>query len=333
MKLKIFLSALFLSIAFILSAINLPSENVVKHSTADSVMTNGIHTQLAIKADNTKLVDTLSQIRLNTEVTANNTEKGGYDFWITVLLSALAFITSLITLCYTYRTYKSQIQTQENTIPRANKKIQRYLLNDLILSLFEGHIRLTALWYIMSETKYNYYPSEQILRKSKVSSDIIFTYLFYKDDKKSESKNNDDFNNYKVVQGFSEMLNDYNKSIDELDNCLKNKKTPTELIYREFNNILNRNDCIAKTWGKVMTILYNYNDEVKSMIFEQLLATISTRNEVNEKASKGRKYYKSREVYSDYLIQYSDKTRLLDLMEELTESYKSEFENYLIERN
>lgn len=340
MNIKVLFATLLFSISFSLGANEASladsdsSQNKQEYTDAAADANKAIidlFTQFVKEVDEIQFSDSgkISQIRDNTRLTAENTQKGKGEKSLAFPISVMALLVALITLFYTYNTYKSQKQTEKNTIPKANKKIQRFLLNDLIIKLFDSHLRLTALWYLLNEKKYQFYPSEPILRKSKIPADIIFTYLFYEDDKK---ENNNDQSNYITVQGFSEMLKDYNISIDELETHLKDKDTPPELIYREFHYILDRNDTIAKTWGKIMTILFNYDDKVKSMVFELLLDTLSSDQERSEELSNDRKYYKPNEVYSDYLTRDSHKSQMLALMEERTSVFHAEFENYLIER-
>lgn len=241
--------------------------------------------------------------------------------WIGVSIALLSFAIACVALFISRNTLKSQRQTEKNTLPVVNRDIQQFLLNELIIKLFDGHIRLTALWYLLNEKKYNFYPSERILRQSKVPSETIFIDLFY------ENKYE-----YRIVQGFSDMVKDYNKSIEELEIHLKDSNTNSELLYREFFDLLDRNDAVATMWGKVMTLLFQYNDKMKSAIFEELLNGMTPEKEGYEQNPKDIHFYKPKEVYSDFLVQEMKREQMLAFMEERTSTFKKEFENYLIER-
>ena len=336
MKNRLLFIVALLTLSSSLSANEIAQSNSAQsQSKQEALATKQENSHLVVSgADNIQIADTgdLSQIRQNTEKTAVNTEKGRYERW-TIILSGMAFVTAFVTLIFAIRTYISQKKTQRNTIPKANKKIQRYLLDELIVRLFEGHMRLTALWYLLNEKEYQYYPSEQILRRTKLPSDTIFTYLFYTEDDEKEKNIDKNQIDYQTVQGFSEMLDDYNMSIEELAEHLKNKSTPQELLYIEFHDLLDTNDKIATMWGKVMTLLFMYNDKMKSTIFEVLLDKYATERSIEENDLTDSCFYKPDEVYPKYLIQEDSKKKLLTFMEKRTASFKKEFDFYLIERN
>lgn len=342
MKIKVLIAVSLLVLSFTLSADETPqsdSNNSQTNKAAAALTSNNpAYNKFASPPkDNpaqmsaTPVTNDISEIRNNTKETAKNTKKDWHDN-LGIVLSALAFITAGITLIFTVRTYKSQKKTQRNTIPKANKKIQRYLLNNLIIRLFDGHMQLTALWYLLNEKEYHYYPSEQILRKTKLPSDTIFTYLFYTEDDEKEKNIDKNQVDYRTVQGFSEKLDDYNMSIEELEMHLKEKNTPQELLYLEFFKLLEKNDEIATIWGKVMTILFMYNDEMKSAIFEVLIEEYAIDGVEDDNTLTNKGFYKPDEVYSEYLLQEDNKKKLLAYMEKRTASYKNEFEYYLIER-
>lgn len=57
---------------------------------------------------------TMNDIKINTQKTAQHTEKGSYEI-VTLVISLSAFITAGITLYYSVKTYRSQKQTELNT--------------------------------------------------------------------------------------------------------------------------------------------------------------------------------------------------------------------------
>lgn len=99
--------------------------------------------------------------------------------WIAVAVSFCSLLVAVLSFIIARQTLKSQRQTEKNTMPIINVGIQELLLNELILKLLDGHIRITALWYLLNEKKYVFYPSEHILEKIHIPIDTIHVDLFY----------------------------------------------------------------------------------------------------------------------------------------------------------
>ena len=238
-----------------------------------------------------------------------------YD-WIAVLIALLSLIIALSSFYVAFKTLKSQRQTEINTLPIINNDIQEFLLGDLITKLLDGHLRLTAMWYILNETNFKKYPSEHFLRLITIPQDNIYIELFY-----------DNYHRYRTIQGLIELINEYNSIVEVLEEHLKRKSIEADIIYIEYYNLLNCNDRIALVWRKVMTILYNYSNTKICSLFSEFIKDIQPKDDeiIN--------YYKDEEVYSNFFDNETEQKRMLVFMDRKTNNYKDEFSNFLIKRS
>jgi hypothetical protein len=238
--------------------------------------------------------------------------------WLAVTVALCSLFIAILSFIIAKKTLMSQRQTEQNTMPIITLKIQEQLLNDLILRLLDGHIRMTALWYLLNEKKYAQYASEYILAEVKIPQEIIHVDLFYKDQDR-----------YRAVQGLLDMVCNYNYRIEVLNSHLKDQTISSELLYNEFFNLIKLNDRIAETWDKIMTILYNYDIRMKSTIFESLLKEVN-KEELNEAKSR---YYKEDEIYTRFFADSTQKQYIISFMERKTQILIKEFSAFLIDKN
>lgn len=238
--------------------------------------------------------------------------------WLAVLIALLSFCIACLSLFYAIKTLKSQRQTEKNTLPIINLDIQRFQLCDLIRKLLDGHMRLTALWHMLNNHAFKVYPTERILRLIKIPQDIIHIELFY-----------NNYVYYRCMQGLIDMIDDYNTSIDILENHLKDSSVDGDFLYNEFFHITNKNDSLAESWDKIMTIVFGYNKEDKSSLFDEYIENIS--DDVVS-GHYDNVFYKSSEVYSDFLIGDVNKKKMLLFMETTTARLSEEFSNFILER-
>lgn len=237
--------------------------------------------------------------------------------WLAVLIALSSFCIACFSLHYAINTLKSQRQTEKNTLPIINHDIQKFQLCDLIRKLLDGHMRLTALWHMLNERAFKVYPSERILRLLKVPQDIIHIELFY-----------DNYIHYRCIQGLIDMIEDYNTSIDVLEIHLKDGSVDGDFLYNEFFHITNKNDSIAEAWSKIMTIIYRYNVEEKSYLFDEYIENYSDDVAEHQKIV----FYKPSEVYSSFLIGDINKKKMLLFMDKETVRLRNEFSNLVLER-
>ena len=95
------------------------------------------------------------------------------------------------------------------------------------------------------------------------------------------------------MQGLVDMIDDYNISIDILESHLKDSSIDSDFLYNEFFHVTNKNDSLAKAWGKIMTIVYGYNEGEKSCLFNEYIARPagSGSDLHREGAEKGRRQF------------------------------------------
>lgn len=236
--------------------------------------------------------------------------------WMAVLIALLSFGIACLSLNYAIKTLKSQRQTEINTLPVINIEIQEFLFKNLITRLFEGHLRTTAIWNLLSNKSYKYYISERFFNLIKIPEDIIHIELFYIN-----------YDQFRTVQGLIDLITDYNNSIDVISCHTKNPNISNEVLYLEIRNLLVCNDRIASHWKKVMNILWGYNTKEYSSIFLEYIEDVPDFEEELKLT-----YYKSEEVYSDFFELEKDKKRMLKYMDDRTKTLISTLEFNLIER-
>ena len=244
--------------------------------------------------------------------------------WFTAIVGFVSLIVAISAFIIAKRTYSvskmtlaSQKQTEQNTMPIINIEIQEFLLKEFIFKLLDGQIRISAIWYILHGKNYEYYPSEQILDKLKVSTESIHTELFY-------NRTED----YLFLQGLLNMTIEYNINISVLNNHLSNNAIDNNLLYQEFNNILKQNEKIAETWGKVMTCIYNYDPNMTTNVFTNLLNKINDNIEDYQCAL----FNDDDDKYLDLLNNDNDKKKLLYYMDTSSLKFIDEYEHFLIKK-
>ena len=237
--------------------------------------------------------------------------------WIAVSIAFFSLIVAFISIMIAMRTLKSQRQTEKNTMPIINMKIQEFLLNELFLKLFDGQLMITALWYLLNDKKYELYPSEQILEKIKMPVTHIHSELFYKN-----------YKSYRTIAGLVDMVNEYNIAITTLNNHLHDNAINKEILYREFSNLTHINDRIANILSKILSLLFNYDTSKISRIFVPFIDNIS-QNDVDNLELK---YYRQDDVYATFLQIPIDQNKLLFFMESRTAVFYNDFKLLLIKK-
>ena len=104
---------------------------------------------------------TMTAIRDNTLLTAEHTAKDNYDYFA-VAISVFAFIVSIITLAFTYLTYKSQKKTEANT-RTWDAKQERMNLRQIMQKLINDAIVLSRLATLKSSKHVFRIPQESVI--------------------------------------------------------------------------------------------------------------------------------------------------------------------------
>lgn len=237
--------------------------------------------------------------------------------WMTACVSIISLLVAICAFIIAKRTLSSQKQTEKNTMPIINMKIQEFLFGGLVLKLLDAHMKLAALWFLLNEKEFDYYPSEHILEKLKIDKSVIHTELFY-----------GNYDHYRDVEGFLDMLNSYNINIDVLNLHLKSSVISNEMLYNEFYSIIHENNRLADLWAVNMWSLFQYNKENFVDLFQPFLEQVNYR----EGDVLNLKYYDEDEIYLKFLNTDIQRKKLLLFMENRTIDHIKEFSIYLVDK-
>lgn len=194
--------------------------------------------------------------------------------------------------------------------------IQEFLLREIIIKVFDGYMRLTALKFILDDSNYTSYPSEEKLQDLKISTESIYVDLFYNNPM-----------NYRCVQGLLDMSQAYNRRIDVINSHLKDKNIPVDILKNSMERILIRNRMIANTWGMVMTIIYDYDTKKKRDILDEIInQSKDDFANIDMKSS----YYPKDNVYVNIYDDIEQKESLMTFMNILTTVLIEEFRHIMI---
>lgn len=199
-------------------------------------------------------------------------------------------------------------------MPIMNMKIQKFLLNEFLIKLFDGHLRLTALWYLLNDNNYKPYLSEHIMENIKLPLSYLHCELFY-----------GDINSYRLIEGLYDVTNDYNFLLGSLAKQIQNTSKRKFLIFSLFENVIHINDRIASIWLKIMPKLFNLTSVERSEVLGFFLKDIKP-EDIN---SLDKNYYSEKEIYTNMFDSISDKQKLIYFMQIKTNEYYKEFSKYL----
>lgn len=237
--------------------------------------------------------------------------------WITAGLTMLSLVVAVCAFIIARKTLKSQKQTEKNTMPVINMEIQEFLFSGLVLKLLDAHMKLAALWHLLNEKDFRFYPSEHILEKLKIDKKLIHAELFY-----------GNYDDYRVVEGFLDMLNSYNINIAILNEHLKNPIISNEMLYNEFYSLIHENNRLADKWAINMWSLFQYDKKNYISLLQPFLDQVT----FNEGDNLKLKYYDEDEIYIRFLNTNEQKKKLLLFMENRTIEHMKEFSIYLINK-
>lgn len=248
MRIKVIYSIFLLALSLTLSA----NETLQNDSTnsqivpqANKVVTNSIsnnpdeinvvpspNENQSQQSDN----NDISEIRKYTKETANNTEKGGYDIG-GIILSALAFITALVTLIFTIRTYKSQKQTQKNTTKVFTREKQYEVLVSISEKIIDNYIEAGTIKLYTSLMKLPVFPSNMLFTSQYIDFEELHLELFYDLYEEDESATYTyRFSGYSRMSKLKNGIQHYNNIIKTISNQLQEKRIDYDMIKREYNH-------------------------------------------------------------------------------------------------
>ena len=237
--------------------------------------------------------------------------------WIAVSIAVFSLLVAVMSFLIAKKTLASQKQTEKNTMPVINLTIQEFLLTQLVVKLLDAYIKLTALWNIVVVKDYAYYPSEHIMLKLKIDNSIIHPELFY---------NNPDY--YKVVEGFLEMINNFNINLDVLSQHITSENIENNMISNEFYSLISANNRIAEKWGKIMSIIFNYDSHQIALILNSLTEQYNN----TSKRIKLKYYEPKNDVYLSLLDTQAQKNAMMLFLDKETSKHIKVFSQYLIKK-
>lgn len=251
MKIKALLTVFLLALSFTISANEAPqcdsinSHNVLKAKKVSTDSTSNNPDNIIVapspnenqtqQSDNNDIND-ISEIRKYTKKTANNTEKGGYDIG-GIILSALAFITALVTLIFTIRTYKSQKQTQKNTTKVFTREKQYEVLVSISEKIIDNYIDAGTIKMYTGLMKLPAFPSNMLFTSQYIDFEGLHLELFYDLYKENNSTTYTyRFSGYSRMSKLKNGIQHYNNIIKTIANQLQEKKIDYDIIKREYNH-------------------------------------------------------------------------------------------------
>lgn len=197
---------------------------------------------------------TMSKISVNTELTAQHTKKGCYEYF------AIAF--SFLAMAFGIATYISQRKTQKNTQPIFTKKNQLETMCDIADKLLENYVKSIAIRIKLLESIDGKYVAPVNLVSQMISSDGIHLELFYSDIRKKISiPDIDEKSIYGNIARIKEEIEHYNKNLDIIakelsdptvdidykvflfDSKVLSKPLEILILIKEFIDDVYRNDC------------------------------------------------------------------------------------------
>lgn len=198
---------------------------------------------------------TLARINDNTKQTANNTKKTEIDY-VTVIVSVLASIVAVLT-------WKSQKNTERNTMAIINPKTQEFLFRSQMQRIRDAYVSMFALFFLLRKYEYRRKPSNHFWNIIHINLQDFHEELYYGEEEK-----------FKV---FSKLKNTLKHVVDDLS-CLRDtvesaNATPME-CEREFSRILYRIGGILLMYSDALYKVFGYkkeNGEIKRFFMNNFL--------------------------------------------------------------
>lgn len=178
--------------------------------------------------------------------------------WIAVLVSLcsiiIAFISLMIakhTLAIAKLTLKSQRQTEKNTLPIININTQSILFNELIVSIYDTHISLIALRFLLRDEA-NLRLSKHVLKSLALDGGLVHSELFY---------NNPSV--YEDVIKLQKTIKEYNMNLAVVNDYLydNHDNLNKRLIEQYFKMLLLKQYAIVLIWITVISTIFSEEAE------------------------------------------------------------------------
>lgn len=168
-------------------------------------------------------VDKMMQaISNNTFETALHTEKGFYDY-IAIGISLLAFLTAIVTLYYSIKTYRSQKQTEKNTNPTITKQNQLEILYCLVDKIIDNIAKTIAIVVRLSLSDNKAYIYDGDIVSQRIPLADFHLEPFYGTSKDFSQVNFIERSKFGKMSELKEALSQYNENLERISLILKDK--------------------------------------------------------------------------------------------------------------
>ena len=158
--------------------------------------------------------------------------------WFTALIAVLSLIIAVCAFSIAIKTYHvskktlaSQEQTEKNTTPIINMKIQEIIFNKMLVNLYFDRMKIKAIWNLLKSKDYNYYLTDSVWDTYLIDIDSIHYELFYNESNKFED-----------IDNLRKRAKDYNAVILSLRDSTKNDVShdTIEALFRTALNIIDK---------------------------------------------------------------------------------------------
>lgn len=240
--------------------------------------------------------------------------------YVATIIAIISLALAGISLAYTILTLKSQRQTEANTTRIMKPEIQEFLLKEILLKVFDGYIRLSTLKRLYEDTEFKSYVSEEKMTDLKIETSNIHADLFY--------SNSD---NWRCMQGLSDMIDAFNSRIDVCVEHFKNPKINHKFLANEVERLINIEANIVSTWSKVMSLVYGYHNNIEE---QKVIDYVVNKMDVsNFEAEIQDSFFVDNNIFAKYYDENPEgQKRLLVFMNQFSRGIYNDFANLLIER-
>ncbi len=164
----------------------------------------------------------------------------------------IALVVAMCSLMLTYRTWRSQEQTRDNT-RRLGEDDYRTMLVDSYYNIVRNTINLYSLSVCLKNKYQDYYPSEEYLQKMKL-------YLF---DPNQISFQNIHKNDYGKFQRLAELCHYFNLHIDATQNHLSSDRISVDIKERDMEALIGMHWLLAtEIWDTIDSISSEGREEM-----------------------------------------------------------------------
>lgn len=187
----------------------------------------------------------------------------GLDTWDWV-----AIIIAAVSLCFTFKTLRSQRETEKNTM-KITEEGQFELLIDYIRHFYANLVVVLAVLAKLNKRYNTHYPSEEHFRKLIVDLEVLHPEAFVH----SQDRYDAIHNLYILIRNFNTECGVAEKHISSKDVCIEAKKRDfNTLIFKQDYFVGRFIDCIKKLCGSSEEKYDRYIDKARKVVIERAIA-------------------------------------------------------------